>query len=178
VSAVGTSTCRQIPLSMDWERFPSAARMGREISEVLTTVPNDPVDVANNVLPPIVLGTLAFWFGYPNGGRRVAGCIDVVWSSGSAVGTPTCRLIPLSMDWGNVPAATRMGRETPEVLTTVPEDSVDVANSGVLPPIALGTLAFGFEYDSSGGRRVADCVDVVWSSGCALALGFGEGSSF
>ena len=63
----------------------------------------------------------------------------------SAVCTSTRRPIPLSMDWGRLPA-TRMGRETPEVLSsTVSSDSVEGENN-VLPPIVLGTLGFGFEY--------------------------------
>jgi len=81
------------------------------------------------------------------------------------------------MNWGRLSPAARMGSETSEVLTTVSNDAVEGENC-VLPPIVLGTLAFGFEY-SSGGARVGDCLDVVWSSGsCTLALGFGEGSSF
>ena len=92
-----------------------------------------------------------------------------------AVGTSTCRSIPRSTDWGSFPAAARMGRETSKVLTTVSNNSVGVTNCVLL--LVLGTLASGFEY-SSGGRRVADCIGVVWSSGsCILALGFGEGSS-
>jgi len=62
---VGSSTCRSIPLSTDWGRLPAAASMGRETSEVLATVSNDSVEVANSVLPPI-LGTLEFGFEYPS----------------------------------------------------------------------------------------------------------------
>ena len=38
----------------DWEGLPAAARMGRVISDALTTVSNDSVGAANCVLPPIL----------------------------------------------------------------------------------------------------------------------------
>lgn len=76
----------------------------------------------------------------------------------SAVGASNCKPIPLSTDWGRLPAAA--GGETSEVFTSVSNESDEAANN-VLPP-RLGTLVPRFVY-SSWGRCVTDCLRVVWS---------------
>ena len=120
VSGVDTSTCKPIPLSMDWGRFPAA--VGRDTaSGVLTSVSNESVETS--VLPPR-LGVQACAFVGSSWGRRVTGCIGIVWST-----------ISLSTNWGGWPTADCTGRETSEVLTNPSKDSVEELEKGVLPPL-------------------------------------------
>jgi hypothetical protein len=133
VSGVDTSTCKPIPLSTDWGRFPAA--VGRETSEVLTSVSNESVEAANSVLPPrLRLGTWVFEFGRSRWGRHVTDCLGVASS------------IPLSTDWGGLPTAACMGRETSETLTTLSNESSEgeLENGVLLLPI-LGTRLLGSE---------------------------------
>jgi hypothetical protein len=65
----------------------------------------------------------------------MAGCLDIAlaWET------------PRPADWGPLVAVACVVRETPEVLTSVSNDSVERAS--VLPSI-LESLVFGIEYSS------------------------------
>ena len=130
MSGVDTSTCKPIPLSTDWGRGLPAA-VGRETSEVLTSVSNESVEAANDVLPPrLRLGTWVLGFVCSRWGRRVTDTLGVASS------------IPLSTDWGGFPTSACMGRETSETLTTLWNESVE--NGVLLLPI-LGIRVLGSE---------------------------------
>ena len=77
VSTVGASNCKPIPSSTGWGRLPTA--VGRETSEVLTSVSNESIEVENKVPPPR-LGTLVPGFVYSSRGRRMTDRLGGVWS--------------------------------------------------------------------------------------------------
>ncbi len=74
---------------MGWVRFPGApAMLGRETSDVFTTVSTDADEAVYSVLSPI-LGALVFNFESTSWGRCVADCLGVVWPSVWGSCTPT-----------------------------------------------------------------------------------------
>lgn len=121
----------KIPLSTEYGGFPVTTGMGRETSDVLTSVSSDSNEGENNVLPP-TLGTLVFGFEISSRGWGVVNCLSVVW------------LMPLSMHRGlGRLTAARMEGGTSEAPTGVSNDPTE--GERVLPPI-LETLMFGIEY--------------------------------